>query len=210
MNGLEWAILPKVDASLRKKAEQVRGRFTGDPSFEMEYKIERRQYPTGDEEEIGEGHVDTEVISLKEEDRLAAAISLIDEDTMVIPRGAYVRRPTGSVASNRTWEGLNAADAILPKNYVHFRKPQLGDDREEIAMVMQSRRRPVAGLDFMDSIEHDIPNGCWTCQLHRGTTVVMKSLLWLGYFFYHMPDTRQFGSVYFGYGQKNLDLPFML
>jgi len=40
--------------------------------------------------------------------------------------------------------------------------------------------------------------------------VVLRSLLWLGLTFYHVPMTKQYGYIYFGTGEKNLDLPFML
>lgn len=206
-DALNWAILPLVTPEVREKSSKVRGRFTGDPSYELEYKIERRQNPTGDDEGgDAQGRVDVEEIRLKEEERLAAVIAMINEDTLLVPRGAYVRRPTGFIVPCRTWEGLTPAEAILPKNYLHFRKPKKEDDIGRT----KSMRRPAPGLDFLDSIESDIPNGCWTCQLHRGSTVVMRSLLWLGYYFYCIPNTRQYGSAYFGYGDKNLDLPFML
>lgn len=53
--------------------------------------------------------------------------------------------------------------------------------------------------------------GSWTVQLEKGgTVVVLRSLLWLGLTFYHVPMTKQYGYVYFGTGEKNLDLPFML
>jgi radial spoke head protein 9 len=48
-------------------------------------------------------------------------------------------------------------------------------------------------------------------QFERGSgLVVLRSLLWQGYVFFHVPGTRSYGSCYFGNGEKNLDLPFML
>lgn len=48
-------------------------------------------------------------------------------------------------------------------------------------------------------------------QFERGSGLVsLRSLLWLGYVFFHVPGTRKYGSVYFGNGEKNLDLCFML
>ncbi|XP_072189164.1 radial spoke head protein 9 homolog isoform X2 [Excalfactoria chinensis] len=53
--------------------------------------------------------------------------------------------------------------------------------------------------------------GSWTIQLEKGcTVVVLRSLLWLGLTFYHVPMTKQYGYLYCGTGEKNLDLPFML
>lgn len=51
----------------------------------------------------------------------------------------------------------------------------------------------------------------WTLQFERGGALVsLRSLLWQGYVFYHVPGSRNFGSIYVGTGEKNLDLPFML
>ena len=53
--------------------------------------------------------------------------------------------------------------------------------------------------------------GAWSLQFERGSGMVtLRSLQWLGYVFYHVPGTRDFGSVYVGTGEKNMDLPFML
>lgn len=53
--------------------------------------------------------------------------------------------------------------------------------------------------------------GTWSIQFDRGSgLIVLRSLLWPGYVFYHVPGTRRYGSLYVGIGEKNLDLPFML
>jgi radial spoke head protein 9 len=41
-------------------------------------------------------------------------------------------------------------------------------------------------------------------------SVVVKSLAWAGFVFFHMPSTPYFGHVYVGTGLKNNDLIFML
>ena len=42
---------------------------------------------------------------VKEEDRLIATIAEIDEQTSLVPRGAFVLEPTGHVTINRCFEG---------------------------------------------------------------------------------------------------------
>ena len=42
---------------------------------------------------------------IKEEDRLAAVLAEIDQDVRIVPRGSYVRMPTGEVYENRSFEG---------------------------------------------------------------------------------------------------------
>lgn len=53
--------------------------------------------------------------------------------------------------------------------------------------------------------------GSWSLQFECARRVcVLRSLLWLGLTFYHVPMTPQHGYIYVGLGMKNLDLPFML
>jgi len=40
--------------------------------------------------------------------------------------------------------------------------------------------------------------------------VTLRSLLWLGYTFFAVPESRVYGSIYVGNGERNIDLPFML
>lgn len=55
------------------------------------------------------------------------------------------------------------------------------------------------------------PPGSWSVQMERGNAlVVLRSLLWPGLTFYHAPRTKNYGYIYVGTGEKNLDLPFML
>ena len=49
--------------------------------------------------------VDEDEEKVKEEDRLIATIADIDEQTSLIPRGAFVLEPTGRVIINRCFEG---------------------------------------------------------------------------------------------------------
>jgi radial spoke head protein 9 len=65
--------------------------------------------------------------------------------------------------------------------------------------------------DILDPIERDTPSGCWSLQFNGNATgVVVRSLLWPGYYSYNALNCKQFGSVYVGDGIKNSDLPFML
>lgn len=51
----------------------------------------------------------------------------------------------------------------------------------------------------------------WSLQFEHGSRVcVIRSLLWLGLTFFHVPLTSQHGYIYMGDGIKNLDLPFMM
>jgi radial spoke head protein 9 len=51
----------------------------------------------------------------------------------------------------------------------------------------------------------------WSVQYERGSGLVqIRSLKWLGMAFFHVPETNRFGSLYFGIGEQNKDLPFMI
>ena len=52
--------------------------------------------------------------------------------------------------------------------------------------------------------------GCWSVQLEDGSVAVLRNLVWLGYTFYHVPCTRNYGAFYCGTGERNHDLLFML
>ena len=65
-------------------------------------------------------------------------------------------------------------------------------------------------LDFMDTIENDIPLGVWSVQNERGLNTVLRNLNWSGLIAYGVPGSRFYGCTYFGTGEPNYDLPFML
>ncbi|XP_063184820.1 radial spoke head protein 9 homolog isoform X1 [Chroicocephalus ridibundus] len=199
LNCVEWSLLPPVTEEMVTQAGQLKGRFQGDPSFEYEYTERNAE----DAERLFE---DGKEPMIKEEARLVATIEQIDRAVGIIPRGAFVKTPLGSVSENRNFEGLSLAEAKRLSSYFHFTEPV---NLKNKTLLEKADLDP--STDFLDSLEHDIPQGSWTVQLEKGgTVVVLRSLLWLGLTFYHVPMTKQYGYVYFGNGEKNLDLPFML
>lgn len=111
---MEWNLLPHVDEGLRVKSTRLQGRFTGDPSYIAEHKVTNR---------VGEGEGEEEKtttvsitktnslcypftqVEMKEEDRLAAVVARIDDETAVVPRGAYIRTPLHEVILNKMFQG---------------------------------------------------------------------------------------------------------
>ncbi|NXI42833.1 RSPH9 protein, partial [Galbula dea] len=199
LNCVEWSLLPPATAEMVAQTEQLRGRFQGDPSFEYE--------STEINEEYGERLLeDAKEPTIKEEIRLIATIEQIDREAGIIPRGAFVKTPLGSVHENRNFEGLSLTEAKKLSSYFHFTEPV---NLKNKTLLEKADLDP--SIDFLDSLEHDIPQGSWTVQLEKGgTVVVLRSLLWLGLTFYHVPMTKQYGYRYFGTGEKNFDLPFMI
>ncbi|XP_065882555.1 radial spoke head protein 9 homolog [Dysidea avara] len=195
---LLWVLLPFATDEMISNAAKLMGRFTGDPSFINEYKYIRK---TGDGETMQEESV---TIEMKEEDRLAAVVASIDQEVSVVPRGAYIKNPLGGVRMNRSFEGLSIAECKDLSNFLHFREPQLENNKNALLSIDQS-------LNFLDSIEYDLPKGCWSLQFERGSgMVVLRSLIWFGLVSYHIPNTTKYGYFYCGTGERNNDLPFML
>ena len=59
--------------------------------------------------------------TITEDKRVAAAVVTLDEQTAIVPRGAYRTTPTGSVEASRTFEGLSHQDALKQQSYLHLR-----------------------------------------------------------------------------------------
>ena len=62
----------------------------------------------------------------------------------------------------------------------------------------------------MDTIEEDIPAGVWSIQNEKGSNVTLRNLKWIGLIGFAVPHSSRFGCAYFGSGEPNYDLPFML
>ncbi|KAM5263486.1 radial spoke head protein 9 homolog isoform 2-T2 [Ctenodactylus gundi] len=185
MNCMEWSLLPPATEEMMVQTAVVKGRFMGDPSHEYEH---------------------TEIQKVKDGDKTFDDEVVIDKAVSIIPRGALFKTPFGPIHVNRTFEGLTLPEAKKLSSYFHFREPV---DLKTKTLLEKADLDP--SLDFLDSLEHDIPKGSWSVQMERGgTLVVLRSLLWPGLTFYHAPRTRNHGFVYMGTGEKNLDLPFML
>ncbi|NXK85442.1 RSPH9 protein, partial [Formicarius rufipectus] len=199
LNCLDWSLLTPATKEMLAQAEELKGRFQGDPSHEynladLSVEVAERLFGGGKEPVV------------KEEARLIATIELIDRAVGIVPRGAFVKTPLGPVYENRHFEGLSLAEAKKLSSYFHFTEPV---NLKNKTLLEKANLDP--STDFLDSLEHDIPHGSWSVQLEKGgAVVVLRSLLWLGLTFYHVPMTKQYGYLYFGTGEKNLDLPFML
>lgn len=161
---------------------------------------------TTEEEEDEDGVPKPKKVKFSEAHRLAYAISQIDADTAVVPRGAYIVTATHDVLQNRAFEGLDSAAAGGLDNYFHFRKP--------VALARKTaleRSGMVASTDFLDPLSEDTPRGVWSVRVDdaRGAATG-RSLLWPGYFFFHNVGSAGYGGAYFGYGTKNGDIGFMV
>jgi len=159
--------------------------------------------------EQGEGATegqDENVKVLTELDHLAQIVQEIDFDTAVVPKGAYSISEEHQVVPSIDFKGLSNMEAASLKSYLHFR-PAIS-----VAKLRALARDDVQFYsNFLDPLEEDLPIGCWAIRAEPSATLVsIRSLNWPGYVAFHVPGTPKFGSCYFGYAQKNKDLPFLL
>ncbi|XP_071995888.1 radial spoke head protein 9 homolog [Engystomops pustulosus] len=200
LNCLDWCLLAPPTDDVIREAQLIKGRFIGDPAHEYELIVRRK---------AGEGSaLEEEDVTryIKEESRLIATIALIDREAAVAPRGAFIRSPLGQVHINPSFRGLTVSESKKLSSFFHF-TPTLIPKKK--SLLEKADLDPA--IDFLDSLEHDIPKGCWSLQWERGSSVVvLRSLLWLGMTFYHVPLTPQHGYLYIGSGERNIDLPFMI
>lgn len=123
------------------------------------------------EEEDGSRSAKRVVIT--EEKRLARLIQQIDADNSVVPRGAFVLNAQHKVIDNPTfrgmschsliiieiriwWDslGLSISDAQNPRFYGHLRQPA-----NLINKSLLQREGLSRSIDFMDTIDEDVPQG---------------------------------------------------
>nr|XP_025846765.1 radial spoke head protein 9 homolog isoform X1 [Vulpes vulpes] len=148
LNCMEWSLLPPATEEMAVETSVVKGRFMGDPSHEYEH-TELQKMKEG--EKVFEEEV---VVQIKEENRLVSVIDQIDKAVAVIPRGALFKTPFGPIHVNRTFEGLSLSEAKKLSSYFHFREPV---ELKNKTLLEKADLDP--SLDFMDSLEHDIPKG---------------------------------------------------
>ncbi|KAG7220770.1 hypothetical protein INR49_032013 [Caranx melampygus] len=199
-NCMDWFLLPPATKSVIDEVSRAaKTRFIGDPSYVYEHLEIRKQ--GGDEAE--EEEVWTKV---SEESRLAVTVHQIDEEVSVVPRGAFIKGPDDLVQINRSFSGLSHSEAGKIDNFLHFSEPK---NLNKKSILEMGDLNPA--IDFLDVLDDDIPKGSWSLQFECASKVcVLRSLLWRGLTFYHVPMTPQHGYIYIGDGTKNLDLPFML
>jgi len=177
--------------------------FTGVPSTLLEPAAEGEEPPADEEapaEETGKP------AKLKEADRLAQLVQEIDFDTAVVPRGAHSLSEAHKVVTATDFKGLGTTEATSLKSYVHFRPPT------SVAALRALARTDIQFFaNFLDPLDGDLPKGCWAVrQDPSAMCVTLRSMSWPGYVAFHLPGTPMFGGMYFGYGQKCRDLPFII
>lgn len=169
--------------------------FTGDIAFV--YQLPAPPVASGDEsEEPAEGP------KITEEERLAVVVQTIDTETAVAPKGALSMRSSGAIMPNPTFQGLDAAAACNLSSFVLLNKPKLA------SVLEPAMEKSVDALASADTI---VPKAALRVFTDEALGVVsVRSLLWPGALAFCKPGSSTWGYCYFGTGEKNIDIAFML
>ena len=214
-NGFIFAEIPYLNSDQIKLSKTLsRSSFSGKPS--QIYGVTEEQLaaeaeedanpPPPPEEDEEPAPPPVRPVRVTELQRLAYTVKLIDQETSIVPAGAYILTETGAVIPDSTFRGLSYTDSLTKSAYLHFRPA-----------TDPAKLRTIAGdaatyqSQFLDSIDDDTPAGCWVVRTDAGANAtILRSLLWPGYSAYHIPGTSSFGGAYFGPGNRNSDLAFLL
>ena len=179
--------------------------FIGNPDIILE-KYDSEKINNLDDEMVGDNFKPkTKKKNMTETDRLSYVVRAIDRDTSVAPVGGFKMMPINELRRNDLFEGLNSEDLDKKEKYVHFRPVENQEKKDKIDMG-----KAVLDFEFLDSIVDDPIKDSWSIHVDSTRTISsLRSLVWPGYFAYCKANSNEFGGVYFGYGIKNIDIPFM-
>lgn len=237
--GVNWNQVCDLDPVTIPYLKNLRGLFIGDPSHAYAFTRNEDDLPPKEEiaapvvkpkEETDpeadpaeapsnpEGENQMELTMKKEavkkrlifeEMRLSFFLQKIFDDTSVVPRGAFMvdfYSREENVIPNPTFSGLTLHESHKLSNYLHLKKP-VNLPKKTLLETSHLNK----SLDFADPLNEDNPKDCWSLHYDQILNAVIgRSLIWLGFYFYHVPSTNQFGFFYFGDGEKNLDFMFMM
>ncbi|CUG83909.1 Hypothetical protein, putative [Bodo saltans] len=150
-----------------------------------------------------------QIISLPEACRVAHFVTIHNKSCLLVPRGSNVLKlPARNMVPNRTFAGLSVDDAQKLSSYVHIRSEAL-DDVSANKLTYGPTFHTTT--DFLPSITEDRPEGVWSLQYDASVgAVTLENLLFEGSVFFHKLGSPDYGQVYIGTGERNLDLCFVL
>ncbi|KAI8422861.1 hypothetical protein MSG28_006603 [Choristoneura fumiferana] len=158
-----WGLLPRAKRRYKLLSLLTTFPFRGDPTLKIKIL----------DEALEENHPDRCQV-IKEESRLAGTISNICDEAEICARGQLIKQPDGTVVINPNFYGLTGSEAKQLKSYLHIRPSQ-----QRWNSNLLSRQDYNYSMDFLDSIDQDIPSGCWNLSLEQGGSVAyLKSLYW--------------------------------
>lgn len=202
-DGVSWAQLPAVteemivDCGKINSVEQLSGgALTGD--IAKVYTLPAEPLP----EDAEEGAEPPEPKTVTEIVRLAVMVTTIDSECAMLPAGSLMKKPDGSVVDAPTYTGLDFGKATSIKSYALVHKPK---------DVSVNADAVTAATDFLTSCEEVVPKGALVSKFDESLNMVTwRSLLYPGFLAYSLVGGPMQGYCYFGTGEKNPDIAFML
>jgi len=197
-DGVSWGQLPPPTAEAKALCAKLPNGlpFKGDISHA--YTIPMDPVPEGDEPP----EEPPEPPKIFEDMRLAVLVSMLDEEAGLAPLGALRMLPTGAVGENGTYCGLGMSDVLAISNYV------LANKLKPKNVLQPSMTN---SMDFLMPADSVVPKGCLVTHSDEATGITtIRNLLWPGFVGYATAGSKTWGYCYFGTGEKNADIAFML
>lgn len=103
---------------------------------------------------IAKGNAEKDVTEL---DRLSYTVRRIDTLCGVVPAESYKSTPTGELVKNVSFSGIKTGQFTLA-SFRHFRDiPEFIKIRKRVENEKQ--------INFLETLDHDIPAGAWSLKL---------------------------------------------
>jgi len=151
---------------------------------------------------VPEGEEEPEKVMVDEVLRLAVMVEMIDTEAAMAPVSSLCMSSTGAVVANPSFAGSDKVAAMSASGYVFVNKPKPKDALAPLA---------AKSMDFLTSCEELVPKGALCCSFDEASGVVsVRNLVWPGFIAYNFPGVNYWGYCYFGTGEKNVDIAFML
>jgi len=224
--GIQFGLVPQMDDFIKNKYNDHHnnnnnnGMFTGDPSHILLTNGDKdEQQNDDDDNNDGNGGnddgddeskkkiPDPSKRKLTEMDRLSFTLNDIDRGTCIIPRGVSYITPTGDIVTNPNFKGLSSYESGDLKNYLLNRVAE--ENSTKIRIAKQKISNNFDYLDSLSDVHHN--SDVWSIDVSEsGESVRLRNLEWIGYEFHLDINTNKYVGGYFGDGQKNHDIMFML
>lgn len=157
--------------------------FTGNPDTEL---VAEQEATTEDEGKFSEG-----AAAYLEHHHLAYTVTKIFEAVNFTPRGYITRNIVSGELRRGNYAGLTASEASQLSSYWF---PNAGP--------------PTGGIKTLEDVK---PRAAWSIVSQRNEGwVIVRSLVYVGFEFGLELGTPNFSAQYFGNGQRNNDIAFML
>merc|ERR1711991_302033 len=122
---------------------------------------------------------------------------------------ALLQKADGTIIVNRSFNGLDVAAAKNPRSYLHCVQPAATSSRQ-VSNAQLFGDEYNAAWDFLTPIVADMPEGVWSTKYDALLNIALvHNHLFQGSVFWNKPGTAKMGQLYWGKGERNLDLCFV-